>query len=444
MSGTALILAGHGSHVSANTAGVVWDYVDRLRAWGVADEITACFWKEAPAFSRALDTVVAETVVIVPVFTARGYFTAEVIPTEFGLDGGLSERDGRKIHVTRPLGEHPQLQFIVEGRLRATVEQYGLAPGETAAAIIGHGTRRNRQSRDTAQEQALRIRKQDWLREVVAVYLDDEPDIPSVYETTRANNIIALPYFVASGSHVRGDIPRALGISHLESVNWVNGRSVYYCEPVGSDEAVCHLILDLARETGLPFEPRAGTGEWRNFPRAGRRALLRALAGSGALEFGQVMANLECVWHRSNESEVKTFLSPAALREFAREAPFRPLATSADLLGGWRVKLGRPEDAHAALETVYPGAVADWAAKKRGRLKTETLETIGRRQSGMFKDIQRLPQEIITRALDQVCGSCVREPVWHVDSRGGNSDLPCRAPCNFWLSNARELGEACL
>ena len=35
MSRVALILAGHGSHISAETAGVVWRYADRLRRLGV-------------------------------------------------------------------------------------------------------------------------------------------------------------------------------------------------------------------------------------------------------------------------------------------------------------------------------------------------------------------------------------------------------------------------
>ena len=442
MSGTALILAGHGSHVSANTAGIVWSYVDRLRSWGVADEVAACFWKEAPAFSQVLGTVEAEDVVIVPVFTARGYFTSEVIPSEMGLNGEETIRDSKIIHLTRPVGEHPHLQSVVERRLRASMEKFGLSPADTAAAIIGHGTRRNRQSRDTARYQAQRIRELNWLGEAVDIYLDDEPDIPSVYQSTRAPNIIALPYFVADGSHVRHDIPRALGISALDSVNRVNGRSVYYCEPVGSDESICHLILDLARETGRPFERKEVVGEWRNFPRAGRRALLQALESERILQFGQVMVNRKRAWHCANETDGKVFSSAAALREYVREVPFRPLATSADLPAGWRVDLDDAKDAHAVIETVYPGLIADWAAKERGALETEPLEDIGVRQSGMFKDIHCLPQNVIVMTLDKICGNCVRQPAWWSPVGSGRMALPCRSACNLWLSAARGLGEA--
>ncbi|MDE2776222.1 MAG: DR2241 family protein [Chloroflexota bacterium] len=439
MSGTALILAGHGSHISANTGGIVWAYVDRLRSWAVADEITACFWKEAPAFSQVLDTVEANDVVIVPVFSARGYFTSDVLPSELGLSGECATRDGKTIRLTRPVGEHPKLQSIVEGRLRATIERFGLQPEETAAAIIGHGTRRNRQSRDSARHQARRIRELNWLSEAIDAYLDDEPDIPSVYRRTRAANIIALPYFVADGSHVRQDIPRALGIAELDTVNRVEDRAVYYCEPVGSDESVPHLILDLARETGLPFERKEAAGEWRNYPRAGRRALLQALESETILQFGQVMVSHESAWHCANRERGRAITSPAALRAYAREDPFRALATSADLPAGWRVDLGEPNDAQAVIETVYPGLVADWAASRRGSLKCESLQEIGLRQNGMFKDIHRLPPDVIEMTLDKICGNCVREPAWWSPVSSASAALPCRSACNLWLTTARQL-----
>ena len=246
MSSVALVLAGHGSHISAETAGVVWGYVDRLRRLGVADEITACFWKEQPAFSRVLDSVIADEVVIVPVFTAQGYFTRDVLPAEMGLDGALTLRGKRRIHLTPTVGEHKLLDSIVNARLRDAIARFGLQPGRTAAAIIGHGTPRNRNSRAAARAQADRLRALGWLNEVVAVYLDDEPAIPTIYHNTCSPNIIALPYFLAEGSHVTRDVPRALGISGRAS-----GRN---CERAQG------LLLRAGRRgrVNLPSHPGAG------------------------------------------------------------------------------------------------------------------------------------------------------------------------------------------
>ena len=113
----ALVLAGHGSHISPNTAGILWTLVDELRALGVADEITAAFWKEAPSFHQVFDTLTADDVTIVPLFTARGYFTLTVIPAEMNLDGAVTVRDGRTIRYTRPLGDHQHLSQIVRTRV---------------------------------------------------------------------------------------------------------------------------------------------------------------------------------------------------------------------------------------------------------------------------------------------------------------------------------------
>src|SRR5690606_36572589 len=90
MPSTALILAGHGSHISANTAGLVWDAVDALRRMSVADEITAAFWKEMPSYATVFDSIISEDITILPLFTAQGYFTRTVLPAETGLGEPLS------------------------------------------------------------------------------------------------------------------------------------------------------------------------------------------------------------------------------------------------------------------------------------------------------------------------------------------------------------------
>ena len=442
MSGIALILAGHGSHISANTAGVVWDCVDRLRQLGVADEVTACFWKEPPAFSQVLDTVEADEVVVVPLFTARGYFTQQVLPSEMGLRGPLTRSGKRRIHVTPSLGEHRLLESIVDERLRRMLDRFELPAPETAIAVIGHGTRHNRQSRDTARRQADRIRDAGWVGEVVAVYLDDEPDIPSVYHSTRSSNIIALPYFLADGSHVGIDVPSALGISGNGTAERVNGRTIFYCDPIGDHASIVEVILALARDTGLPFEATAVESDWERFPAAGRRTLLQTLETEKILRFGQVSVSRQRAWHCDAVGDSKEIATPAALRSHVRDNPFRPLPTSNDLPGGWHVKLGKSEAAHAVLETVYPGLVADWAAQEEEQLVIESLETTSKRQQGMFKGIHNLTSAVIKKTVQRVCADCVRQPSWWNGLVAKDAALPCRSACNLWLSAARKAGGA--
>ncbi len=440
MSGIALVLAGHGSHISPNTAGIVWRCVDRLRRWAVAAEITACFWKEPPSFRHALDTITARQVVIVPVFTAQGYFTQTVIPTEMGLGSGVTVKSGKTICLAPGIGEHPLLEKIVWQRVQDVLISQKLPLTETAVAVIGHGTRRNRHSRGAARRQARLIRRRTQVREVVDVYLDDEPDIPSIYRSTRAKNIIALPYFLASGSHVTVDVPQALGLSQNSFPERIKGRDVFYTKPVGSDETLCSVILELARDTGLPFEIKEG-GAWSGFPKAGRSSLLRALEHGRALQFGQVTVNRSKAWHTDDAGGSAALSSPAALRAFVREAPFRPLPTSGDLPGGWHVDLQHPQQAHAVIETIYPTLVADWAAQKNGSFAAESLAATAARQTGMFKDIHRLPAGVIEHAIETVCGRCIRQPAWWDGKAADDAETPCKSACSSWLSTAKRLGD---
>lgn len=440
MSEIALVLAGHGSHISPQTAGIVWRYVDRLRSWSVADEITACFWKEPPSFRHIFDTLLARRVVVVPVFTARGYFTKEVIPNEMGLIGAVTVKGEKSIFLTRGIGEHSKIESIVQAFVRDTLSTYNLAAEHTAVAIIGHGTRRNPESRYTARHQASRLRELDLVSEVVDVYLDDDPDIPSLYRNTSAPNVIALPYFVAPGSHVSLDVPNALGISDADTPQRANGRIVYYGDPVGVDDGICQVILALARETGLPFAENRAASLWSGFPKAGRETLLSALNSDDTLRFGQVTVSSERVWLKAVYQRTRAFESPAQLRSYLRDDPFRPLPTSTDLPAGWRVALENPEQAHAVLETVYPGLIADWSAARAGDFLTENLRDVSGRQRGMFRDIHRLDERAIERTIEQVCGKCVRQPTWRDNNRLGA--LPCRAACNLWLSTAVKQAEA--
>jgi sirohydrochlorin cobaltochelatase len=433
----ALVLAGHGSHISPNTAGVVWELVDELRRLGAADEVTAAFWKEFPSFHQVIDTLTADEIIVVPVFTARGYFTQTVIPAEMGLDGEWTRRDGRTIRYTGPLGEHPDLKEVALRRVRQTIDQYGLDGQETAAAVIGHGTRRSSESRATTQAQVEVIQASGLVAQAIAVYLDDTPAIPDIYELTAAPNVVAVPYFLASGSHTTIDVPRELGLDAGAVSGMVEGRNVYYTAPVGAD---CGTILKLA---GL--SPRGEFSAWSHFPTAGRDVLIAAIEAVEEFRFGQVVVrkigNRQFVITRNGYGDEKYNgrskprpYTPTQIRDVVR-GDFRPLATSNDLPGGWMMETDDPLRVHAVIETVYPGAVADWAQGQARGLSPlfNTLTQVTARQTGMFRELAALSRDEQAVLVESVCGGCVRHATWF---DGKTSGLPCREQCNFWMSRA--------
>lgn len=431
----ALLLAGHGSHISPQTAGLVWSYVDRLRETGAADEITACFWKEPPSFRQALDMVCSDTVIVVPVLAANGYFARTVIPAEMGLDGPLTTRDGRHIHYTRPLGLHPRLGDVLYARVKAAMHEYGLDPGELAVAVIGHGTRREPRSREAARQQSRSLAARLPGIAVLDAFLDDEPSIASIYERTDRPAILAIPWFLAPGSHVSSDVPRELGLACGATGGICHGRSVYYLGTPGTSDQICDLILDLAREC----EATVGTGKtgsvWSAFPRRGARLPGEQLRRQGEVTFGELRLTETTIRPDGGDCDGEIVSSPAQLRRLVREGPFRPLPEARGLPAGWRVEVKTPEQLAAVVETVYPGALADRAALQRGEVQTESLAKLARRQTGVFRNADQLPGATVKRVIEELCNNCVRQPVWHGVSNSSD-ELPCRRPCNLWLSRA--------
>jgi sirohydrochlorin cobaltochelatase len=434
---TALVLAGHGSHVSPHTAGLVWRVVDRLRAMGVADEITACFWKEAPSLHNVFDSIEARDITVVPIFTAQGYFTQTVLPAEMGLNGSVTERDSRVIRYARTLGEHAYVEQIVRKRVEDVLQAAHLKRRDVAVAVIGHGTRRSLQSRNATRRQVEALQQARIAAEVVDVYLDDEPEIADIYSLTSAPVIIAVPFFLAPGSHTTMDVPDALGLERGLSEGVIQGRHVYYTPPVGTDESITELVLELAREAGSTFDAQPAN-EWSSFPSAGRNGLVRMVEGRGVVVFGQLLLTPTEVCHVDQPGEGEIITTPAALRERVRESPFRTLPTKTDLPGGWRVPIHEPDMLHAVVETVYPGAVADWTAGRRDTFLPSTFKAVLNRQTGIYR--QPLDAAKIENTVQQVCSGCIRYPAWYYGDLLPES-IPCKEPCNVWLSAAHPQSE---
>lgn len=432
---TALVLAGHGSHISPETAGLVWQHVDRLRAMHIADEVTAAFWKEMPSFHTVFASLEATDITVVPLFTAQGYFTQTVIPTEMGLTGQLTECDGRMIRYARTLSEHPYLGQVVQQRIEQAMRLLDTAPDQTAVAVIGHSTKRNPESRIATEAQAEAVRKMGVAREVVALYLDDTPEIADVYQLTSAPNLIVVPYFLAMGSHTTIDVPRELGLGDVELYKpvTVNGRRVYYTQPVGVDDDLLQAIIELAREAGAPLKPPEKGSSWDCFPSAALDMFSMMMQRSWRGRWGQLYISPEDVRHVDDiDQETELITEPDVLRRKVRENPFRPLATSSDLPRGWRVPLnGDPQRVLAVIETVYP------AAHVSRFTKTGSLKDLLARQTGRYQKVSQLDRDGRQAVVDQVCGKCVRQPDWfgYYGVAKGNF-LSCPEPCDYWLSAA--------
>lgn len=236
---SALVLAGHGSHLNGNSSAPVLTHAAELRRRGRFERVYTAFWKEEPSLARVLDAVTDPDVVVVPVFISNGYFTKTVIPREMRLDGPLTQRDGQRIRYTGPVGADPSLaEVIIERALEA-----GATAGD-AIAVLGHGTRRESESATNIYAMAERVHATGRFAEAGAIFLDQEPGMLGMLDLFHSETVIVVPLFIADGWHVGQTIPADLALEGPETRR--GGRVVRYTKPVGTHPSVADVIERLA------------------------------------------------------------------------------------------------------------------------------------------------------------------------------------------------------
>jgi sirohydrochlorin cobaltochelatase len=271
-SDAALVLAGHGSTLNADSAAPAWQHADALRRRHLFAQVREAFWKQEPYVWQVLRGIFAPRVFIVPLFISEGYFTEEVIPRELGFcrPGETSfaraqERGGRMLYYCGPVGTHPSMTEVLLARARDIVEKFPFPrapkPSETALFIAGHGTSANENSRKAVEQQAELIRARQLYPEVHAVFMEEDPRVGDCCRLARVKNIVVAPFFISDGLHSYEDIPVMLGVP--ESVArerlkqgqpaWRNptereGKRIWYSASIGSEPLLSDVILERVRE----------------------------------------------------------------------------------------------------------------------------------------------------------------------------------------------------
>jgi sirohydrochlorin cobaltochelatase len=114
----ALLVVGHGTESHAGSSMIVYEHAEQIRDAGRFTAVECGFLDEEPRMDRVLAELTAGTVVIVPFFMADGWHTRETIPEELGLTGARTERAGRLILYTPPIGTFDALSELILERAR--------------------------------------------------------------------------------------------------------------------------------------------------------------------------------------------------------------------------------------------------------------------------------------------------------------------------------------
>lgn len=241
----AVVIAGHGSTLSAQSSRATRALVDRLNEMAIFAEVHATFWKERPYFSEIFERIRCKHVWVVPHFISEGYFTKQVIPRELGLTGALSSCDDFCIRYCKPVGSHSGMTDLL--LLRAVAAAGGTEPAETSLLLVGHGTDKDEDSARAVSLQVEQIaRRSNRFAEVIGLYLDQAPHLSEWEKLSHCRNVVVLPFFVAEGLHFTRDLPNALGLEGgFERRFYEIGFRRVFCDtPVGGDPSMIGFVID--------------------------------------------------------------------------------------------------------------------------------------------------------------------------------------------------------
>jgi hypothetical protein len=164
-------------------------------------------------------------------------------------------------------------------------------------------------------------------------------------------------------------------------------------------------------------------------PDAIERALQSALA-SGTCHIGEIairsVHGRYSLMHR--EDVGRTDLASFGLAEDAiaiarldDAGKYRPLKTAPNLRRGWQLEIATLAGLRRALDYLYPGRLAVFAAWKDERLTTTPLRETLDRQSGMYRVASQISDQQIDEVVGDFCrsdGGCLRTILWRRDEAG--------------------------
>lgn len=133
------------------------------------------------------------------------------------------------------------------------------------------------------------------------------------------------------------------------------------------------------------------------------------------------------------------------LAQFTATGAFRPLKSAPNLQSGWCFLAHDEAQLEFALNTLYPGAIADWFAVRFSKAAPTNYREFTNRQTGMYRITTMLSDDQAAPMVRSCCHKnfCLKQRLWTVgdlkaDSSSEKSLIPCLEPCAILLEFARK------
>ncbi len=247
---TTLLLAAHGSSRSG-AQNPVQKLAENLNSLGLYADVCCGFLKEPPLLTQTLKEIETPNLVVVPMLSAHGYISDELIPKAMQA---LSDKT--TVRLCKPLGTFESVPRIMADRARSVVEENKLESAKISILIAAHGNRKNPENAKQASAIARQIEELTQGIPTSAAYIEEPPLISDWHKSIESDFLIVLPFLIGGGLHGVEDIPAMLGLDtddpifeQLEDTPFIGpferyGRSIWFCRALGHEPALVDVILD--------------------------------------------------------------------------------------------------------------------------------------------------------------------------------------------------------
>ena len=246
----ALILVSHGSSVEPHCYEPVIELAQRLGLDASFRAVAVGFHKQSPSLEEAWQKVGDGPVIVVPFLASAGFFAARFMPGRMGLEpesfGVVQTVEGRPTVYTEPVGTHPHMHSIAYAVAQALVDdESALDAATTTLLVVGHGTPRHRESGASVHRCVAELSARSAWPTVTAAFVDEAPFIDAIADDLPEGHVLVLPYFVANGPHVSGDIPEGLGVEADDlwaNPHVVGGHRFWFAPAVGTHPSMIDIV----------------------------------------------------------------------------------------------------------------------------------------------------------------------------------------------------------
>ena len=212
----AILLIGHGSLKQASGASMI-RLATRLREQGIAPIAEASFLNyNRPTLSDGIGRCAAlgaTQIIIQPYFLINGKYVCQNLP--LAIEEERQSYPQITFKIGPPFNEHPAMIDLVLKRVHAATDRFDsmIVAERTALLMMAHGTPFPQANIPLYEIAHQANRQLDYSTAQVAFLDCNEPNIPTAVDQLveqGIKHIIAMPYFLQFGRHVREDLPKLM------------------------------------------------------------------------------------------------------------------------------------------------------------------------------------------------------------------------------------------